>query len=85
MSTRPVITPPAAQWLIPEVDPHAVSDLAAALHTQPLTARVLVNRGLTDPKAALRFLAPSLDHLHDPLALTGMREAVERLRSAIAS
>jgi single-stranded-DNA-specific exonuclease len=72
-----------AQWLIPAVDQQAARDLAAALQVQPLTARVLLNRGLSDPETAKRFLAPSIEHLHDPLALTGMREAVERLRSAI--
>ena len=64
---------------MPAVNRQAVQELAAALHVQPLTARVLANRGFSDPKAAQRFLAPSLDHLHDPLALTGMREAVARL------
>lgn len=73
------------QWLIPEADPQAVCGLAQALHIQPLTARVLAGRGLTDPEAAQRFLAPSLDHLHAPELLTGMREAVERLRAAIAA
>ena len=73
------------QWLIPEADPQAVCVLAQALHIQPLTARVLAGRGLTDPEAAQRFLEPSLDHLHAPELLTGMREAVERLRAAIAA
>ena len=68
---------------MPEVDQPAVLELAAALHAQPLTARVLLHRGLSDPKSAQRFLTPALEHLHDPLALTGMREAVGRLRSAI--
>ncbi len=85
MSTQPAITAPAPQWLIPEVDERAALELATALGTQALTARVLLNRGLADPDAARRFLAPSLEHLHDPLALTGMRAAVERLRSAIAA
>ena len=51
----------------------------------PIAARVLLNRGMTDPDAAQRFLKPSIEHLHDPLRLAGMREAVERLRTAIAA
>ena len=35
------------------------------------------------PEAARRFLAPSLDDLHDPMLMRGMPEAMERLRRAI--
>jgi single-stranded-DNA-specific exonuclease len=76
---------PIAQWIVPEPDPQSVSGLAAALHLQPLTARVLMSRGFNDPESARRFLAPSIQHLHDPMLLTGMREAVDRLRAAIAT
>src|SRR5712692_4159417 len=75
---------PLSQWLIPDADPQRAGDLAASLRIQPLTARVLMNRGLADPDAAKRFLSPSLQNLHDPRLLTGMPEAVERLRAAIA-
>src|SRR5215471_225515 len=57
---------------------------AAALGVHPVIARLLCQRGLTDPGAARRFLEPALDQLHDPFLLTGMREAVERLIAAIA-
>jgi single-stranded-DNA-specific exonuclease len=72
-----------SHWLIPTANPPAARDMAAALRIQPITASVLLNRGLTDPNAAQRFLTPDLSHLHDPLLLTGMREAVARLQSAI--
>jgi single-stranded-DNA-specific exonuclease len=58
--------------------------LAAALNLHPTVARLLCLRGLADPEAALRFLQPSLDHLHDPLKLTDMAVAVVRLEQAIA-
>ena len=35
--------------------------------------------------SARRFLTPSIEHLHDPLLLTGMEQAVQRLRLAIAA
>jgi single-stranded-DNA-specific exonuclease len=76
---------PIAQWIIPDPDPQSVRDLAAALRIQPLTARVLMSRGLDDPPAARRFLSPSIEHLHDPMLLSGMPEAVHRLRAAIAA
>ena len=40
--------------------------------------------GVTEPGDAARFLAPSLDHLHDPFRLAGLREAVVRLEAAVA-
>src|SRR5579863_7845654 len=80
-----LITPPAANWIIPEVDAGAARELASALRLHPITARVLLNRGLNDPDAVRRFLRPSLGHLHDPFRLAGMREAVDRLRAAIAA
>lgn len=46
-------------------------------------ARLLIRRGLTEPEAAARFLLPSLDHLHSPEQMTGLRSAVDRLDAAI--
>jgi single-stranded-DNA-specific exonuclease len=46
-------------------------------------ARLLVRRGLTDPESAARFLTPSLEHLHLPEQMTGLRAAVDRLDAAI--
>jgi single-stranded-DNA-specific exonuclease len=57
--------------------------LAAALNTAPIVARLLCQRGLSDPESASRFLNPSLDHLHDPMALADMPLAVDRLMAAI--
>src|SRR4029078_3915538 len=37
-----------------------------------------------DLDAAKRFLAPTLDQLHDPFLLTGMRDAVDRIQRAVA-
>jgi single-stranded-DNA-specific exonuclease len=78
-----LVTRPAANWLIPEVDGQAVRALSDGLGLHAITAQVLINRGLNDPDAARRFLTPSLDHLHDPLLLAGMGEAVARVRAAI--
>jgi single-stranded-DNA-specific exonuclease len=49
-----------------------------------IVARLLCQRGFADPELAIRFLNPSLDHLHDPMVLAGMRLAVDRLFAAIA-
>ena len=65
------------------MDEQSARDLAVNLRIQPLTARVLLGRGLADADAARRFLAPSIEQLHDPALLTGMEQAVRRLRAAI--
>jgi single-stranded-DNA-specific exonuclease len=57
--------------------------LAAELGIQPVTARVLLSRGFSDRDAARRFLKPDLAHLHNPLLMTGMRDAVARIKAAI--
>ena len=51
-----------------------------------LTAALLSRRGVTSREAAARFLKPSYDeHLHDPLLITDMPRAAERLARAITS
>jgi single-stranded-DNA-specific exonuclease len=71
-----------------------VQSLAATLSLQPelnlsdpraaaTVARLLVMRGIDEPEAALRFLTPSLDHLHSPYLLTGMKAALDRLEAAL--
>jgi single-stranded-DNA-specific exonuclease len=61
-----------------------VGALAGALGVTPVFARLLCQRGLADAAAARRFLAPSLDHLHDPLGLPDMAAAVDRILAGIA-
>ncbi|MGE5645257.1 MAG: single-stranded-DNA-specific exonuclease RecJ [Acidobacteriota bacterium] len=73
------------RWLIPRLDAAGAEPLAAALRVSLPAARVLLNRGFGDPDAARRFLRPSLDDLHDPFLMLGMREALDRLRRAIAN
>jgi single-stranded-DNA-specific exonuclease len=58
---------------------------AHELGISPVLARLLCIRGLADLESAARFLKPSLDHLLDPLGLTDMDRAVERLLRAIAN
>lgn len=75
--------PPAALWQITEADPAAVDALARALEVSPLVARLLVNRGITDPEEARIFLDPRLSDLHDPHCLIDVDKAVDRLARAL--
>jgi single-stranded-DNA-specific exonuclease len=72
------------RWQTLACDTAAADGLAAALRVDPIVARLLCQRGLADPEIAARFLNPSLDHLHDPLALADMPAAVDRIMAAIA-
>ena len=72
------------RWEPLTCDDAAAQTLAAALGIAPTVARLLCQRGLSDPELASRFLHPSLDHLHDPMALAGMSVAVDRILTAIA-
>lgn len=73
------------KWEPTACDETASAALAAALNIAPIVARLLCQRGLSDPESAARFLKPSLDHLHDPMALADMGVAVDRIMAAIAA
>ena len=49
----------------------------------PVTAQILVCRGIDSVCAAQSFLDPSLDELHSPFSFVQMEPAVERLLAAI--
>src|SRR5579859_3666060 len=48
-----------------------------------ILAPLLVARNITDSATAQHFLFPSIDHLHLPEQMTGLRAAVDRLDAAI--
>ena len=74
---------PRVRWILPAEDP-AVSELARALGSHALLARVLWNRGYRAALDAQAFLNPNIDDMHDPFLLRDMDRAIERLLLAIA-
>jgi single-stranded-DNA-specific exonuclease len=72
------------RWVETPVDTESVGRLAREVKVSPLVARLLVQRGLTDPAAAEAFLHPSLAQLHPPERMADMRGAVGRIRRALA-
>ncbi|MFB3853608.1 MAG: single-stranded-DNA-specific exonuclease RecJ [Vicinamibacterales bacterium] len=70
-------------WETGACDESAATSLALELGVSRVVARLLVQRGLDDPDAAARFLAPSLSHLHDPLMMADLGVAADRLLAAI--
>jgi single-stranded-DNA-specific exonuclease len=71
------------QWIIPTVDPAAVTRLAEHLHCPNAIASILLSRGISDPAAAQAFLNPTIDDLHDPMLMLGMDLAVARIQHAV--
>ncbi len=72
-------------WQVAEYESEKAAALVSALNLSPVVASLLVQRGITDPQAALEFLNPSLDRLHDPFLMKNMATVVERLERAVAS
>jgi single-stranded-DNA-specific exonuclease len=53
------------------------------LNIHPSLAKVLVLRDIDNYRKAKQFFKPSLDDLHDPFLITGMRDAVKRIIKAL--
>lgn len=73
---------PRARWRIPQCDSSQESRLINELGISPLLARVLVARGITEPKEAEEFLNPRLEYLHDPYLLPDCAQAVQEIMLA---
>ncbi|MFC1812199.1 single-stranded-DNA-specific exonuclease RecJ [Thermodesulfobacteriota bacterium] len=71
------------QWDILQPDIHTVKNLCRVLKCSPVTASILVNRKISSPEDALRFLNPSLSGLRSPLFFKDMDAAVRRISDAI--
>jgi len=73
------------RWVFRDCDERQRDRLVEELGVSPLTAHLLVNRGVREPEAARGFLAPDLNGLYDPGLLPDMDRAVARLRKAIGA
>jgi single-stranded-DNA-specific exonuclease len=79
------------RWNFREADAHRVHTLEEALGPflgpdaaiRRTLAKLLILRGVDSPEVASAFLSPSIDRLHSPYLLTGMKAAIERLNAAI--
>ena len=71
------------RWVVQRSEPRAVVRLQQELGVSEILARLLVNRGITEPEQAHRFLQPDWTHLPDPFLLPDAEIAVNRLLQAI--
>src|SRR3954470_2894892 len=76
------------KWLLKPADAQAVNSLVDDLGSKLMAAqaatlaRLLTQRGIDKTTADL-FLNPTLENLHSPYAMSGMKAAVDRLEGAI--
>jgi single-stranded-DNA-specific exonuclease len=70
-------------WHLLSHDRGSIERLGAALRLPPIVAQLLLNRGLSEPAAARRFLDAPLNGLHPPGLLSGVGEAADRLLQAV--
>ena len=66
-----------------EADPTRVAELRRELGCHPITAQLLVNRGITSPGQAKVFLSPSLSGLRLPSGMRDIDSAADRLCRAV--
>ncbi|HLC19133.1 MAG TPA: single-stranded-DNA-specific exonuclease RecJ [Thermodesulfobacteriota bacterium] len=71
------------RWKVSPADKALQEVLSRGLDILPLTAQLLINRGLVDCDRAFNFLRPDLKDLHDPFLMKGMDKAVSRILKAI--
>ena len=72
-----------ATWQVRTPDPALIDRLARIPNVTPLTARLLVSRGHTDPESVLRHLKAGAMGLHDPALFPGMQAATDRILRAM--
>jgi single-stranded-DNA-specific exonuclease len=60
-----------------------VQQVSARHGLPPLIARLMLNRGLSDPEEILAFLEPTLERLTSPLGLPDLEVAAARLAQAV--
>ena len=80
------------RWISNPVNSSKARALDTALHDSklnipasalPVLADLLIGRGIDEPETAERFLSPVLADLHDPLRMSGMKAALDRLEAAL--
>jgi len=72
-------------WRTHPADQPRAAALAEQAAVHPVTAQLLLNRGVASAEDARRFFTPSLSSLQDPATLPDIDAAIARFRRAIAS
>ena len=71
------------KWVVSECDKNLAAQLAEDFSIDPITAYMLVSRGLTDDLEIEEFLDPNSPLMADPFSFADMEKAADCLRDAI--
>jgi single-stranded-DNA-specific exonuclease len=70
-------------WQAYPEQPDIVGQVSSRHGLPPLVARLLLNRGLSDPEEVLAYLEPTLERLASPFSLPDLEAAAIRLAQAV--
>ncbi|MBQ2875905.1 MAG: single-stranded-DNA-specific exonuclease RecJ [Clostridia bacterium] len=77
------------RWIIRSADGDgsetAISKIAEALGINPIVAKLLYNRGYTDPESAKTFIYMESEMLSDPFKMKDIEKGIARVRRAVES
>jgi single-stranded-DNA-specific exonuclease len=71
-------------WVLHAENEHAKT-LAFELGIPLEIAQILINRNISEIQDVQKFLFGTLENLHDPFMMNGMREATDRIKKAISA
>lgn len=74
---------PKYNWEVGSIDEQQAFFLANQLNVPHVVGTLLYQRGFTDFDQAKSFLYGGLTELHDPFLMSGVREAVDRIKQAL--
>ncbi len=77
------LSPARKSWQLQPHDARRIDQFCRSLNVPAIVGQLLLNRNITDPEVARKFLAAPMSGLHEPETLPGIPEAVDRLFSAI--
>lgn len=73
-----------SSWTLHTQDPKLRKALSDELNIHPITAQILINRGIAGVDEARGYLSPNLAALPDPFLLPDMSKAIDRIVKALA-
>ncbi len=72
------------RWTIKQqINQETIDSIVQEIKVSPLMAKILALRNLTTKETIGSYFKPTLEQLHDPFLMKNMREAANRLKSAI--
>ncbi len=72
-------------WYVKRTNPEFIDYLSTSSSILPVTAQILVNRGINRPDSVKRFLDPDMSSLSSPDLLPDMDKVIQRIRDASRS